>query len=158
MRALDGFRVVDLAGPIGAYCSKLLADQGAEVTIVEPPEGGLLRRLPPFTPDGSESFFHLYYHAGKQGVVADPADPGSAAALARLLDGADVVVAGAAPAALAADLGVEVGGEQWLAGGGVWCALTPFGLDGPYAGYEATHLTTVASTAFMHDQGPAEGP
>ena len=45
---LGGIRVLDLAGPLGSYCARLLADAGADVVKVEPPEGDQLRRRPPF--------------------------------------------------------------------------------------------------------------
>jgi crotonobetainyl-CoA:carnitine CoA-transferase CaiB-like acyl-CoA transferase len=141
VQALKDVRVVDIAGPFGAYCSKLLCDQGAAVTVGTPADGGLLRRLPPFDADGA-SWFHAYYDAGKEEVDLD-------AALARI-DDADVVIAPAGPDAH--DAG------DWVARGGVWCAITAFGLDGPYAGYAATQLTAHASGGHVYDQGPAEGP
>ena len=56
--ALDDVRVLDLAGEIGQYCTKLLADLGADVIKVEPPSGDPVRGLPPFyedRPDGQTS-------------------------------------------------------------------------------------------------------
>ena len=48
MTALDGLRVLDLSDDIaGQYCGRLLADYGAEVILVEPPEGSSLRQAPP---------------------------------------------------------------------------------------------------------------
>src|SRR5688500_9669481 len=52
--ALAGLRVLDLSDSTGgAYCAKLLADLGADVTKIEPPAGGRLRRLGPFIGDAA---------------------------------------------------------------------------------------------------------
>ena len=45
---LSGYRVLDLAGPPGLHCTKLLADMGADMIKVEPPAGEQSRRIPPF--------------------------------------------------------------------------------------------------------------
>src|SRR6266581_213809 len=84
---LGGIRVLDLSGPLGSYCARLLADAGADVVKAEPPEGDPLRRRPPFAgdradPEGSLSF--AYYHANKRGVVLDYRRPEAADVLAEL--------------------------------------------------------------------------
>src|ERR1700678_1394801 len=92
---LGGIRVLDLAGPLGSYCARLLADAGADVVKVEPPEGDPLRRRPPFAgdrPDPERSLSFAYYHANKRGVVLDYRRPESAAVLANLGANADVIV------------------------------------------------------------------
>ena len=58
--ALDDVRVLDLAGEIGQYCTKLLADLGADVIKVEPPSGDPVRGLPPFYEDGPDGQTSLY--------------------------------------------------------------------------------------------------
>ena len=93
--ALAGLRVLDLSGPIGAYCTRLLADLGADVVLVEPPGGDPLRRMPPFRGDDpNASLAFAYYHASKRTVVIDDGD---AHALARLGADADVVVVSPSP-------------------------------------------------------------
>src|ERR1700733_9319776 len=92
---LGGIRVLDLAGPLGSYCGRLLADAGADVVKVEPPEGDQLRRRPPFAgdladPAGSLSF--AYYQANKRGVMLDYRHAEAAAVLAELGANCDVVV------------------------------------------------------------------
>src|SRR5947207_865477 len=92
---LGGIRVLDLSGPLGSYCARLLADAGADVVKAEPPEGDPLRRRPPFAgdradPEGSLSF--AYYHANKRGVVLDYRRPEAASALAELGSRCDAVV------------------------------------------------------------------
>ena len=74
-RALDGVNVLDLSDSIGgAYCTKLLADLGAEVVLVERPGSGhpsashgALRSRP----DLESSGMFLYYGANKRSVVCD---------------------------------------------------------------------------------------
>jgi crotonobetainyl-CoA:carnitine CoA-transferase CaiB-like acyl-CoA transferase len=53
--ALGDLRILDLAGEIGQYCTKLLADLGADVIKVEPPTGDPVRALPPHLDDGAAS-------------------------------------------------------------------------------------------------------
>jgi crotonobetainyl-CoA:carnitine CoA-transferase CaiB-like acyl-CoA transferase len=104
--ALTGLRLLDLAGGVaGGYASKLLADLGAEVILVEPPEGDACRRLGPF-PTGAEgdqerSGLFLSLHAGKRSVVADPRRPEDAALIQRLVSGTDVLLTAALPERLA---------------------------------------------------------
>lgn len=83
MRVLDGMQVVELAGGVaGPIAGMFLADFGAEVVKVEPPDGDPARTDP-----GS-----AMWNRGKKSVVADPADPDRCAWLGRLIAGADVCV------------------------------------------------------------------
>jgi crotonobetainyl-CoA:carnitine CoA-transferase CaiB-like acyl-CoA transferase len=75
-RALEGIRVLDLADRSAALAGRILADLGAEVILVEPPEGLSIRRLAPFLGDkeGTErSLHHQYLSANKKSVVAEDA-------------------------------------------------------------------------------------
>ena len=63
---LDGIRVLDLSGPVGAYGGRLLADIGADVVKVELPAGDELRSQAPFAgrrSDPERSLTFAYYHA-----------------------------------------------------------------------------------------------
>ena len=68
MKPLTGLRVVDASDEKGELCGRLLADLGAEVIRVEPLEGALSRRLPPFTDDGETSLYFAVRNAGKRGA------------------------------------------------------------------------------------------
>ncbi|HEX4163266.1 MAG TPA: CoA transferase, partial [Acidimicrobiales bacterium] len=93
---LSGLRVVDLSTWIGgAYCTKLLADGGAEIIKVESPEGDPLRR---WSASGSDigpqqdgALFN-FLHASKESVVVDADDDGQLASLQSLLASADAAV------------------------------------------------------------------
>ena len=81
MEALEGFRVVELTtGVAGPVVGMFLADFGAEVIKVEPPEGDPARSDPGFA----------VWNRGKKSVVADPADEGRRQRVAGLIAGADV--------------------------------------------------------------------
>lgn len=71
--ALDGIRVLDLSRRAsGAWCTRLLADFGANVVIAEPPEGHTLRAIGPFARDG-RSIPAAYLLANKRSVVLSSA-------------------------------------------------------------------------------------
>jgi crotonobetainyl-CoA:carnitine CoA-transferase CaiB-like acyl-CoA transferase len=158
---LDGIRVLDLAGPLGSYCARLLADAGADVVKVEPPEGDPLRHRPPFAgdradPEGSLSF--AYYHANKRGVVLDYRRPEAAATLADLGANADVIVLTPTTREPVAGFDTATGELAWAGPDSVVCSITPFGLTGPYRTWRATQLTSHAMSGLMYVQGPPEGP
>src|SRR4030095_14513649 len=90
--ARSGVRVLDLADRSGALAGKLLAGLGADVVLVEGPDGSDLRTIPPFlhgAGDVERSLFFWFYAAGKRSAVVDPSDEGT---LDRLAAAADVVV------------------------------------------------------------------
>lgn len=127
-RALEGVRVLDLSQSHG-YASKLFADLGADVTLVEPPKGIALRRHAPFLRDQAgedRSLRFQYLSAGKRSVVVD-FDRGDGRALFRaMLSRTDIVID---------DRQQSCWRERDLAYAQVaainpalvWCAITPFG-------------------------------
>ena len=76
MAPLDGYTVIDLSvGIAGAYCTKLLADGGAEVIKVEPPEGDPLRRWSASGAEikaGDDGALFSFLACSKHSVVVDP--------------------------------------------------------------------------------------
>src|ERR1700733_7198821 len=158
---LDGIRVLDLAGPLGSYGARLLADAGADGVKVEPPEGDPLRRRPPFAgdrPDPGRSLSFAYYQANKRGVVLDYRRPEAAADLADLGASADVIMLTPTVREPVAGFDTATGELAWAGPQAVVCSITPFGLTGPYRTWRATHLTSHAMSGLMYVQGPLEGP
>ena len=133
---LAGVRVVELARILaGPWCGQLLADLGATVIKVESAEGDDTRRWgPPFlTHDGEEAA--AYYHAcnrGKRSVVVDFTTPEGQAQVRALVAAADVVIENFKVGGLA-KYGLDYAALSALNPGLVWCAITGFGQDGPYA-------------------------
>ena len=98
--ALSGYRILDLADSRGAYCTKLLADLGADVIKVEEPEGDPGRRTPPFAGDTAhieKSLYFLHRNANKRGITLNLSTPGDRDALKSLVKTADVLVENSPP-------------------------------------------------------------
>ena len=149
--ALAGIRVLDVAGTIATgYCGKLFADHGAEVINVEPPDGFLTRREPPFIPGAvvpEDSALHAYLSTNKASVVAAPAERLDALrAMSRqahvILDDGSCELAD-----LAAD------GQDL-----VLSTITWFGRHGPYAGFGGADAVCWALVGMVRNAGRAEGP
>ena len=132
MRALDDLRVVELSETAAAaFAGRLCADAGAEVVLVEPPEGHPLRREGPFCGPASQnvSAVHLHVNAGKRSVTLDSET--QADELRALVDSADVFLTDWATSALE-PLGLDTGALQKRAPRLVFTQVTPFGDTGPY--------------------------
>jgi len=146
--ALSDLKVLEYGDMVpGAYCARLLADAGADVVKVEPPEGDGSRWRGPF-PDGVEdpdwSGLYLYLNANKRGISLDLAQRSEAALFHELLAQADVLVLDQPPAV------IERLGLRWadLKGSNprlVVTAITPFGLTGPYRDYAGDDLIAVSA-------------
>ncbi len=151
---LADVRVVDLSSGIGgAYCTKMLADAGADVVKVERPEGDPFR---------AESALFALLHTSKRSAVLDPEVPEDRTVLARLVDGADVVVTGH-PRELGGWLGCTVDGLRARAPGLVVAAISWFGGSGPWTDRAATEFTlqawcgSIASRGRKHEPPVATG-
>jgi crotonobetainyl-CoA:carnitine CoA-transferase CaiB-like acyl-CoA transferase len=98
---LDGVRVLDLTSVVmGPYATQILADFGADVVKVEPPEGDIMRHVWPFRTQGMG---HIYLNANrnKRGVVLDLKKPEARAACLALAAKSDVLVYNIRPQAMA---------------------------------------------------------
>jgi benzylsuccinate CoA-transferase BbsE subunit len=158
---LSGLRVLDLADRSGALAGKLLAGLGADVVLVEPPDGSTLRGIGPFfegAPDAERSLFFWFYAAGKRSIVADPATPAGAALLERLAARADVLIE--TPPAAAHDAPPQ--GGRWAPSHElarlVVASITPFGLAGPYRDWRSSDLVAQAMGGMLAVSGHPDGP
>lgn len=94
--ALKGLRVLDLTHALaGPFCSQILADHGADVVKVEPPEGDFFRRMGPFRDDDRERHFGGLFQAcnrNKRSITINLKSAEGQALLKELVLGADAVV------------------------------------------------------------------
>ena len=154
--ALEGVRVVDLSqGIAGPYCTKLLADLGAEVIKVEPPGGDYTRRLGPFpgdVPHHDKGGLFLHLNTNKKSVTLDLDTQSGRVVLRKLFANADVLVESEAPGVMSAR---ELGYKDLKAGFPdlVYCSVTPFGQTGPYAGFKGNSLAAMALSGLMYITG-----
>ena len=118
---LSGLRVVEIGDRLAtAYAGKLLRDAGADVVMVEPPDGHRLRHYRPVgvPPREAESPFFAFLAGGKRSVA-------TATVPAGLLAAADIVIVGATPDG-AEELGVDVDALRTVV------TLSDFGWAGPW--------------------------
>ena len=161
---LAGLRVVDFSTQIaGPYCSKLMADGGAQVVKVEPPEGDSLRRHP--APDaapgpgaggdgrdgragGADAPLFQFLNAGKRSVVGAAGE----APVDALLSAADLVIEAHG---LETDNGqrLDVAALRAQCPSLVVLSITPYGLGGPWAGRQATEFTLQAESGSIGLRG-----
>jgi crotonobetainyl-CoA:carnitine CoA-transferase CaiB-like acyl-CoA transferase len=154
---LSGVRVIDLSDEKGELCARLLADLGADVVRVEPPEGSASRRLPPFAPDGVTSLSFAYRNGNKQGVALHLTAPAGREALHRLIERADVLVESFAPGYLASiSLAPSALIERYPRL--IVASVTDFGQTGPYAGFAGTEPVAFAMGGMMFRSGDADKP
>jgi crotonobetainyl-CoA:carnitine CoA-transferase CaiB-like acyl-CoA transferase len=143
---LTGIRVVELADELGEPCGRLLAGLGADVVKIEPPGGERTRRIGPFAgdrPDPDRSLHFWHYNFGKRSVVLDLDSAAGRDSFAELVDGADVLLDTRGPDYLARrGLGFDVLRQRNR--GLVYLRISPFGDDGPWAGFQGSDLVHLA--------------
>ena len=134
---LTGVKVLDLSAYIaGPYGCTLLADQGADVIKVEPPDGDNLRQYPSTLERESRAF--LGVNRSKQGIALDLKQPADHAALLRLVREADVLVHNFRPS-VPKRLGIDFDRLSMINPRLIYCAVTGYGETGPMkdkAGYD----------------------
>jgi crotonobetainyl-CoA:carnitine CoA-transferase CaiB-like acyl-CoA transferase len=135
MKPLQGLRVLDLSSVIfGPLASQLLADYGAEVLKLEPPEGDSTRHTGPTRERGMAAMF-LGANRSKKSIALDLKQPAARAALQALLPSVDVLMHSMRPQKLAA-LGLAPDTLRARHPRLVFASLLGF-LPGPYAGRPA---------------------
>ena len=155
--ALEGVRVIDLTHHVaGPYCTKLLADFGADVIKVErPPSGDPARRAGPFfgdRPHPEKSLLFLYLNTSKRSITLDLKTATGAHIFRRLVQDADVLVENFRPGILQS-LGADYEALSETNPRLVVTSISNFGQTGPYRDYEATDIVEYALGGLMYILG-----
>jgi crotonobetainyl-CoA:carnitine CoA-transferase CaiB-like acyl-CoA transferase len=155
-QALAGIRVVEIGDFISApYCSKLLADLGADVVKVEPPSGDSSRRYGPFrdnVADPEASGLFAYLNTNKLSVVLDMSSGADRESVRSLVADADIVVESLESRAWQ---GSQLSYPWFQAANPsiILTSITPFGRKGPRAWYRGDGLQAAAGAGFLARTG-----
>jgi crotonobetainyl-CoA:carnitine CoA-transferase CaiB-like acyl-CoA transferase len=149
-------RVLDLSAYIaGPYGCTLLADQGAEVIKIEPPDGDNLRKYPSTLQEESRAFMGV--NRSKLGVALDLKKPEGLGALLRLVRSADVLVHNFRPS-VPKRLGIDYEQLSLINPRLIYCAVTGYGETGPMkdrAGYDQVLQTMTGMCTLQGKRGGA---
>jgi itaconate CoA-transferase len=152
---LNGVRVVALEQAAAApFCSRQLADMGADVIKIERPGSGDFSREYDGALHGLSAYF-AWLNRGKRSIVLDLKQAGDQAVLARLLERSDVFVHNLAPGAVER-LGFSYEALSTKNPGLIWCAISGYGPDGPYRDKKAYDLLIQAESGVISLTGSAE--
>ncbi len=159
---LKGIRVVELARILaGPWAGQLLADLGADVIKVEHPKGDDTRRWgPPFVTGGDgEDLSAAYYHAtnrGKRSIVLDFAQKADRDVLLKLIASADVLIENFKVGSLK-KYGLDYDSLRAVNPRLVYCSITGFGQDGPYASRAGYDFIIQGMSGLMSITGSQDG-
>ncbi len=151
-----GLRVIELSDdPAGDYTGRLLAEMGATVIKLEPPEGSPARAIGPFAhgeagPETSLNF--RFYNSNKLSVAADVTTAAGLRVLEGLCRGADIFISTLQPAALAAT-GLDLEALRAANPRLIVLSVTAFGLTGPWADYQSSDLIALAAGGPLNSCG-----
>ena len=159
---LAGLKVVELARILaGPWAGQILADLGAEVIKVESPDGDDTRRWgPPFVDNADGSRDAAYFHAanrGKRSRRIDFATPAGNAEVRALVADADVLIENFKVGTLAR-YGLDYDRLSALNPQLVYCSITGFGQDGPYADRAGYDFIVQGLGGIMSLTGEPDGP
>jgi crotonobetainyl-CoA:carnitine CoA-transferase CaiB-like acyl-CoA transferase len=143
--ALAGLKVLDLSESVaGQFCGRMLADYGADVTLIEPPGGSAVRAMQPFDPVHGDSLLFFHINTGKKSLVLDQASNAGRALLLRLMAAADVAIVGR---------DADVDALAAANADAVICVVSGFGRDGPWRDWQGAEIVYQALSGMMNHNG-----
>ena len=157
MLPFSGLRVVAVEQAVTApFCTRQLADLGADIVKIERPDGGDFARDYDHVLHGISAYF-AWLNRGKRSVALDLKQPAGREALGRLIERADVFVHNLAPGAIER-LGFAY--EETAARNPrlIWCGISGYGPDGPYRDRKAYDMLVQGEAGIIGLTGTEEAP
>jgi crotonobetainyl-CoA:carnitine CoA-transferase CaiB-like acyl-CoA transferase len=145
--ALTGITVLELANERISFAGKLLGDMGADVILIEPPDGDPSRAYPPFLddqPGADRSLYFWHYNTSKRGIVLDLDTPAGRQNFRALVARADVLIE-SEPTSRLGKLELDYAELAEIKPDLIHVALTPYGRNDPRSDLPATDLTLMAT-------------
>jgi len=153
-------RILDLTGDGRMLCSKILADLGADVIMIEPPGGSGSGRTAPFygeKPDPEKSLFWFALNTSKRGITLNLDTPDGRELFKRLAKSATIIVESFKPGYLAS-FALDYDELKKLNPSIVVTSITDFGQDGPYKDYNSSDLVLMATSGYLSLCGDDDRP
>ncbi|WP_208449925.1 CoA transferase [Burkholderia sp. BCC0419] len=152
----SGLRVLELGSMVSApLAGQILADMGAEVIKIEPPEGDPMRRVGPFHKGMSALFMTV--NRGKKGIVLDLKTPRDQEVAQALASASDVLLHNMRPRVMER-LGLGYALLQSANSKLIYASISGFGESGPYASKPAYDHVLQGMTGVMYLQGRGGAP
>ena len=154
------YRVLDLTDESGVFCTKLLADYGADVVRIEAPSGDPLRAKGPFPndePHSEKSLSFLFYNTNKRSITLNLETEEGQSLFRRLAEKADAVVE-SLPVGYLKGLGLDYESLHEINPQLVMTSITPFGQTGPWSKYKSSDLIAMAASGYMQITGEPDEP
>jgi formyl-CoA transferase len=154
---LEDITVLDISEYIaGPYCGSLLADMGARVIKIEPPDGAEERRLGNRERYRGNTRMALAYNRGKESLVIDLRKPEGRELFYKLVPGADVVIQNYPPS-VAKKLGIDYEALSQINPRLIFVSSTAFGEAGPYQKRKGFDIIAHAASGIMSNYADEEG-
>jgi benzylsuccinate CoA-transferase BbsE subunit len=157
---LSPYRVLDLTSEKGYFCGKILADLGADVIKIEPPEGDPGRNVGPFyhgQQDKEKSLLFFAYNTNKRGITLNLQTHEGQEIFKRLAKTADFVIESFHPGYMD-KIGLGYSVLKDVHPRVIMVSITPFGQHGPYKDWKASDIVAIAMGGLSHITGSPDRP
>lgn len=157
---LSPYRVLDITNEMGYFCGKILAELGADVIKIEPPEGDSGRNIGPFIndiPDKERSLFFFAYNTNKRSITLNIETSDGKEILRRLIKNSDFLIESFKPGYMD-ELGLGYNDLKEINPRLIMVSITPFGQTGPRKDWKASDIVLIAMGGLSHITGSPDRP